>query len=76
MLENEKAIDNALLIYDDGKAYLVFDRFNADLNVWIAWLEEAFQTIRPGTMISAFTSLSHGNKYGQGSMKTPSFYYI
>ena len=50
MLENEKAIDNALLIYDDGKAYLVFDRFNDDLNVWIAGLEEAFQTIRPGTM--------------------------
>jgi beta-xylosidase len=50
MIENEKCIDNSLFIDDDGKPYLLFDRFNDGLNIWIAELESDLMTIKPKTM--------------------------
>lgn len=50
MIENEKCIDNSLFIDDDGKPYLLFDRFNDGLNIWVAELEDNLIDIKPGTM--------------------------
>ena len=50
MIENEKCIDNSLFIDDDGKPYLLFDRFNDGLNIWVAELENNLMDIKPGTM--------------------------
>jgi hypothetical protein len=50
MIENEKCIDNSLFIDDDGKPYLLFDRFNDGLNIWIAELESDLMTIKMETM--------------------------
>ena len=50
MFENEKAIDNSLFIDDDGKPYLIFDRFNDGLNIWVAELEDNLKEIKPGTL--------------------------
>ncbi|MBR1705311.1 MAG: glycoside hydrolase family 43 protein [Bacteroidales bacterium] len=50
MLPDEKAIDNSLFIDDDGTPYLVFDRFNDGLNVWIAELESDLMTLRTETL--------------------------
>ena len=50
MIENEKCIDNSLFIDDDGKPYLLFDRFNDGLNIWVAELENNLIDIKPGTM--------------------------
>jgi len=52
ILADEKCIDNSLFIDDDGKPYLLFDRFNDGLNVWIAELEDDLMTIKAGTMRS------------------------
>lgn len=49
MIENEKCIDNSLFI-DDGKPYLLFNRFNDGLNIWIAEMESDLITIKPETM--------------------------
>ena len=49
MIENEKCIDNSLFM-DDGKPYLLFDRFNDGLNIWVAELEENLLEIKPETM--------------------------
>jgi beta-xylosidase len=50
MIADEKCIDNSLFIDDDGKPYLIFDRFNDGLNIWIAEMEDDLLRIRPGTM--------------------------
>src|SRR5690554_2249712 len=50
MLEGEKTIDNSLFIDDDGTPYLLFDRFNDGLNIWISKLEEDLMTLRKETM--------------------------
>lgn len=50
MIEDEKCIDNSLFIDDDGKPYLIFDRFNDGLNIWIAELESNLTEIKPATM--------------------------
>jgi beta-xylosidase len=50
MIENEKCIDNSLFIDDDGKPYLLFDRFNDGLNIWVAEMEANLIDIKPGTM--------------------------
>lgn len=50
MIEEEKCIDNSLFIDDDGKPYLLFDRFNDGLNIWVAELEDNLLDIKPGTM--------------------------
>lgn len=50
MIEDEKTIDNTLFVDDDGKPYLYFDRFNDGLNIWVAALEDDFQTIKPETL--------------------------
>src|SRR5690606_23615779 len=47
---DEKAIDNTLVIDDDGKAYTYFDRFNDGLNIWVAELEDDLQTIKLSTL--------------------------
>lgn len=49
MIADEKCIDNSLFI-DHGKPYLLFDRFNDGLNIWIAELEENLMEIKPETM--------------------------
>jgi GH43 family beta-xylosidase len=49
MIENEKCIDNSLFI-DNGKPYLLFNRFNDGLNIWIAEMESDLITIKPETM--------------------------
>lgn len=51
MIEGEKCIDNSLYIDDDGKPYLLFDRFNDGLNIWIAELEKDLTTLKPETMV-------------------------
>ncbi|HCY42635.1 MAG TPA: 1,4-beta-xylanase [Prolixibacteraceae bacterium] len=50
MIEDEKCIDNSLFIDDDGKSYLLFDRFNDGLNIWVAEMETNLIDIKPGTM--------------------------
>ncbi|MEX2335882.1 MAG: glycoside hydrolase family 43 protein [Fulvivirga sp.] len=50
MIEDEKCIDNSLFIDDDGKPYLLFDRFNDGLNIWVAELEDNLMDIKSGTM--------------------------
>ncbi|OFX60182.1 MAG: 1,4-beta-xylanase [Bacteroidetes bacterium GWB2_41_8] len=50
MIEDEKCIDNSLYIDDDGKSYLLFDRFNDGLNIWVAEMEANLIDIKPGTM--------------------------
>jgi len=50
MIENEKCIDNSLFIDDDGKPYLLFDRFNDGLNIWVAELEDNLIDIKAETM--------------------------
>lgn len=50
MIEGEKCIDNSLFIDDDGKPYLLFDRFNDGLNIWVAELESNLIDIKPETM--------------------------
>lgn len=50
MIEDEKCIDNSLFIDDDGTPYLLFDRFNDGLNIWVAELEDDLIQIKPETM--------------------------
>lgn len=50
MIEGEQTIDNSLFIDDDGKPYLLFDRFNDGLNIWVAELEEDLMTIKEETL--------------------------
>lgn len=50
MIAGEKCIDNTLFIDDDGKPYLLFDRFNDGLNIWVAELEPDLITLKPETM--------------------------
>ncbi|WP_423128718.1 glycoside hydrolase family 43 protein [Gaoshiqia sp. Z1-71] len=50
MIENEKCIDNSLFIDDDGTPYLLFDRFNDGLNIWVAELEDDLLRIKAETM--------------------------
>jgi beta-xylosidase len=50
MIADEKCIDNSLFIDDDGKPYLLFDRFNDGLNIWIAELETDLMTLKMETM--------------------------
>lgn len=51
MIEGEKCIDNSLFVDDDGMAYLLFDRFNDGLNIWIAELQDNLTEIKPETMV-------------------------
>ncbi|MFZ4262414.1 glycoside hydrolase family 43 protein [Sphingobacterium sp. HJSM2_6] len=48
MIANEKCIDNSLYV-DNGKPYMLYDRFNDGLNVWIAELEPDLLSIKEGT---------------------------
>lgn len=50
MIEDEKCIDNTMFIDDDGKAYLLFDRFNDGLNIWVAELKDNLIDLKPETM--------------------------
>lgn len=50
MIEDEKCIDNSLFIDEDGTPYLLFDRFNDGLNIWMAELEDDLIQIKPETM--------------------------
>ncbi|MCL4482367.1 MAG: family 43 glycosylhydrolase, partial [Bacteroidetes bacterium] len=50
MIEDEKCIDNSMFIDDDGKAYLLFDRFNDGLNIWVAELKDNLIDLKPETM--------------------------
>ena len=50
MIENEKCIDNTMFIDEDGKPYLLFDRFNDGLNIWVADLESNLIDLKPETM--------------------------
>lgn len=50
MIADEKCIDNSLFMDDDGKPYLIFDRFNEGLNINVAELEDDLMTIRKGTV--------------------------
>lgn len=50
MIADEKCIDNSLFIDDDGTPYLLFDRFNDGLNIWVAELEKDLLTIKTETM--------------------------
>ncbi|MCD7970489.1 MAG: glycoside hydrolase family 43 protein [Alistipes sp.] len=49
MLE-EKAIDSSLFIDDDGTPYLYFVRFTGGNVIWMAELEEDFETIKTETL--------------------------
>ena len=51
MIEDEKCIDNSLFIDEDGTPYLLFDRFNDGLNIWVAELEDDLIQIKPETMV-------------------------
>ncbi|MDR0348833.1 MAG: glycoside hydrolase family 43 protein [Tannerella sp.] len=51
MIQGEKSIDNTLFIDEDGTPYLYFDRFNDGLNVWVAELDNDFQTIDSSTLV-------------------------
>lgn len=50
MIADEKCIDNSLFIDDDGKPYLIFDRFNGGLNINVAELEDDLVTVKRGTV--------------------------
>jgi len=50
MIEDEKCIDNTMFIDDDGKPYLLFDRFNDGLNIWVAELKDNLTSLKPETM--------------------------
>ncbi len=50
MIADEKCIDNSLFTDDDAKPYLLFDRFNDGLNIWIAGLEDDLMTLKMETM--------------------------
>lgn len=50
MITEEKCIDNSLFIDDDGRPYLLFDRFNDGLNIWIAELENDLINLKMDTM--------------------------
>jgi beta-xylosidase len=50
IIEDEKCIDNSLFLDDDGKPYLLFDRFNDGLNIWVAEMEDNLIDIKPATM--------------------------
>ena len=50
MIADEKCIDNSLFIDDDGKPYLIFDRFNGGLNINVAELEDDLLNIKRGTI--------------------------
>lgn len=51
MIEDEKCIDNSLYIDNGNKPYLIFDRFNDGLNIWVAELEQNLTDIKPGTLV-------------------------
>lgn len=51
MITDEKCIDNSLFIDDDGKPYLLYDRFNDGLNVWVAALADNLKEIKPETAV-------------------------
>jgi len=48
MIADEKCIDNSLFI-DEGRPYMLYDRFNDGLNIWIAELETDLLHIKKGT---------------------------
>lgn len=50
LIEGEKCIDNSLFIDDDGAPYLLFDRFNDGLNIWVAELKDNLIEIKAETM--------------------------
>lgn len=50
MIDDEKCIDNSLF-FDDGKPYLLFNRFNDGNTIWIAELEENLEQLKPETMV-------------------------
>jgi len=50
MIADEKCIDNTMFIDDDGKPYLLFDRFNDGLNIWVAELKDNLIDLKPETM--------------------------
>ncbi len=51
---SDKAIDNSLLIDDDGQAYLYFTRFNNGSRIWVAKLYDDMVTINQSTMKECF----------------------
>ena len=51
MIADEKCIDNTMFLDDDGKAYLLFDRFNDGLNIWLAELKDNLIDLKPETMV-------------------------
>ncbi len=50
IIGNEKCIDNSLFIDDDGKSYLLFDRFNDGLNIWVAEMKDNLLNIKEETL--------------------------
>ena len=50
MIDGEKSIDNSLFIDDNGKPYLLFDRFNDGLNIWVAEMQDNLIDLKPETM--------------------------
>lgn len=51
MIADEKCIDNTMFMDDNGKAYLLFDRFNDGLNIWVAELKDNLIDLKPETMV-------------------------
>ena len=51
MIADEKCIDNTMFLDDDGKAYLLFDRFNDGLNIWLAELKDNLIDLKPETIL-------------------------
>lgn len=51
MIPGEKCIDNSLFIEDDGQPYLLYDRFNGGLNIWVAELKDNLTEITPETAV-------------------------
>ena len=51
MIADEKCIDNTMFLDDNGKAYLLFDRFNDGLNIWLAELKDNLIDLKPETMV-------------------------
>lgn len=64
---SDKAIDNSLLIDDDGQAYLYFTRFNNGSRIWVAKLYDDLQTINQSTMKECF-GVSQSWETAQGTI--------
>ena len=50
IIENEKCIDNSL-VFDNGIPYMLFNRFNDGIVIWIAEMEDNLMEIKPETMV-------------------------